>query len=368
MGAVRWTYNQTVTHLNSPETKGRQSIKEVRALCVNNEATRTAWAKNVPYDVRDEGARDAKKAVGSNMAKQRIRKKQGLSHCFKLRYRRKKFSAQETLVVHSKHWSHPRGLYYDLLGKSGSKLKSAETLPVKLEYDIRLMRTRLNEYYLCIPLGTSSRIDNQEPDPTAPCVIALDPGVRTFMTGYDASGRVIEWAVGDTTRIHRLSKEIDSLHKRWGDVAHARRYKMKRAALRIRQELRNLVDEVHRKLSKWLCESYRVVLIPLFETQQMVKKGHRRLNSKTARAMCTWSHFRFRQTLMSKAKMYPHTLIVETTEEFTSKTCGGCGVLNNKLGGKKIFTCGSCGFRSDRDFNGARNILIRHLTVTGASP
>ena len=119
MGAVRWTYNQTVTHLNSPETKGRQSIKEVRALCVNNEATRTAWAKNVPYDVRDEGARDAKKAVGSNMAKQRIRKKQGLSHCFKLRYRRKKFSAQETLVVHSKHWSHPRGLYYDLLGKSG---------------------------------------------------------------------------------------------------------------------------------------------------------------------------------------------------------------------------------------------------------
>ena len=121
-----------------------------------------------------------------------------------------------TLVVHSKHWSHPRGLYYDLLGKSGSKLKSAETLPVKLEYDIRLMRTRLNEYYLCIPLGTSSRIDNQEPDPTAPCVIALDPGVRTFMTGYDASGRVIKWAVGDTTRIHRLCKEIDSLHKRWG--------------------------------------------------------------------------------------------------------------------------------------------------------
>ena len=144
---------------------------------------------------------------------------------------------------------------------------------------------------------------------------------------------------------------------------------MKRAALRIRQELRNLVDEVHRKLSKWLCESYRVVLIPLFQTQQMVKKGaHRRLSSKTARAMCTWSHYRFRQTLISKAKMYPTTHIVETTEEFTSKTCGGCGVLNNKLGGKKIFTCGSCGFCSDRDFNGARNILIRHLTVTGASP
>jgi hypothetical protein len=54
---IPWTYNQTVTHLNSPETKGRQSIKEVRALCVNNEANRPAWAKSVPYDVRDEGTR-----------------------------------------------------------------------------------------------------------------------------------------------------------------------------------------------------------------------------------------------------------------------------------------------------------------------
>lgn len=66
------------------------------------------------------------------MAKQRIRKRR---HCFKLRYRRKKFAAQETLVVHSKHWRRPRGLYYDLLGTSGSKLKSAELLPVDLDYD-----------------------------------------------------------------------------------------------------------------------------------------------------------------------------------------------------------------------------------------
>ena len=45
------------------------------------------------------------------------------------------FAAQETLVVHSKHWRRPRGLYYDLLGTSGSKLKSAELLPVDLDYD-----------------------------------------------------------------------------------------------------------------------------------------------------------------------------------------------------------------------------------------
>ena len=84
--------------------------------------------------------------------------------------------------------------------------------------------------------------------------------------------------------------------------------------------------------------------------------------------MCTWSHYRFRQHLISKAREYPHVRIQETTEEYTSKTCGGCGVQNNKLGGSKNFACGSCAFRSDRDFNGARNILIRHLTVTAQVP
>ena len=80
--------------------------------------------------------------------------------------------------------------------------------------------------------------------------------------------------------------------------------------------------------------------------------------------MCTWSHFRFRTNLQNKAKSFPEVRVIETTEEYTSKTCGQCGKINDKLGGSKTFSCKACGFCSDRDFNGARNILIRHLTVT----
>jgi len=32
-----------------------------------------------------------------------------------------------------------------------SKMKSAESLPKALKYDSRLIRTRLGEYYFCIP-------------------------------------------------------------------------------------------------------------------------------------------------------------------------------------------------------------------------
>jgi len=48
-------------------------------------------------------------------------------------------------------------------------------------------------------------------------------------------------------------------------------------------------------------------------------------------------------------------------EEYTSKTCSNCGTLENKLGNKDILKCKSCGLCIDRDTNGARNILIKHL-------
>ncbi|MFK0729908.1 MAG: zinc ribbon domain-containing protein [Gloeotrichia echinulata IR180] len=49
---------------------------------------------------------------------------------------------------------------------------------------------------------------------------------------------------------------------------------------------------------------------------------------------------------------------------FASKTCGNCGHINYKLGGKKVFKCPHCGSQMNRDVNGARNILLRALQAT----
>ena len=138
-----------------------------------------------------------------------------------------------------------------------------------------------------------------------------------------------------------------------------------RATLRANRKVRCLVDELHRKLALWLCRSFRTIIIPVFATQQMVthKQGRTALRPKTSRAMCTWSHYRFRTNLKHKAKCFPGVSVIETTEQYTSKTCGACGQLNHDLREEKTFVCDACGFVCDRDFNAARNILIRYLTV-----
>ncbi len=122
------------------------------------------------------------------------------------------------------------------------------------------------------------------------------------------------------------------------------------------------MDELHKKLATWLCENYRVVLIPTFETQQMVRRRNRKLRSKTARGMCTWSHYRFRQRLKEKAELFPWCTVIECDEAYTSKTCGACGKLHQKLGPNKTFTCPNCDYVADRDVSASRNILLRYLT------
>jgi len=198
-------------------------------------------------------------------------------------------------------------------------------------------------------------------------VIALDPSVWTFMTGYDPSGFSIEWGKNDISRIYRLCHEHDTIQSKrdkiHGKCHKRKRYKLRRAMLRIHRKIRCLINDCHRKLTKWLCENYRVVLLPEFKSQQMVGRGQRRIHSKTARAMLTWSHYRFRQHLLQKAREFPWCQVVMCTEEYTSKTCGNCGIINRGLGGSKNFCCPACDSHLDRDVNGACNILLRFLTV-----
>lgn len=366
MGASRWTYNRTIEYLNDPQTQGARTIKQLRAHSVNQTALQALGRgdmNSIPYDIRDEGVRDAKKALQSNVAK--LRKNKTKQKAFQLRFKCKKMLQQEEIVIHSKHWKHTRGAMFELFGTSGSKLSAAEVLPRDLGFDCRLVRTRDNRYWLCIPQCHGNWGESQVPEPSKAGVAALDPGVRTFMTVYDADGAVVDWGEGDMTRVTRLCHAVDSLQARWKTATHKRRYRMKRAAGRIRQKIRSLVDELHRKLTKWLVTHYRCILIPTFETKKMVKRGARRLSSKTARMLCTWSHFRFRTNLQHHQKRAPWLRVVETTEEYTSKTCGACGIVHEKLGGNKTFRCPRCAYEADRDANGARNILIRHLTRAG---
>ena len=345
LGSCRLSYNLCLDAVNN--NKSKISKKELRAFCINLDSEsvqKHLFLKETPYDIRDEGMNDLIKAYKNAFSK---------GEKFKIKFRSKK-DHQQSIVIHHKHWKHKRGAYEFI-----KNIKSAEEYP-EVKHDSRLILDKLNRWFISIPVELEIKSETQRPENN---IISLDPGVRTFMTGYDPEGRVIEVGKGDIGRIFRLSYKYDKFQSLVDKSKFNRktRKNIKRKMLYIREKIRNIVKDVHCKLAKYLCTTYNNILLPEFKSQSMINKKDRKIGSKTARAIMTWSHYTFQQLLLNKAKEYPWVNVFIVTEEFTSKTCGKCGKLNEKLGSKKEFECSSCDFKSDRDINGARNILIKFL-------
>jgi putative transposase len=352
-GAARWTYNRCVescTRRDEPESATKENL---RALHINScSPNLPEWTKETPYDVRDEAMNDFIKAYST----QKMLVAQGKRKCFTMKFRSKR--RDQSIAVLSKHWK-PRH-YFDPANFVGAPLVAAEPLPPTLKYDSRLIRDKCGRYFLCIPQALDDYLAHTQENE----IIALDPGVRTFMTGYDPSGKILEIGAKDMTRIYRLCDAMDGIQSRFQQptTKARKRYRLKRAWKRLQVRVRNLIDEVHKKTTLTLVKSYKVILLPKFETSQMVKKAQRKIRSKTARGMLTWAHYRFQQRIIDKTREYRQCKVIIVDESYTSKTCGFCGHIHTKLGGNKVFKCPQCGVKLDRDVNGARNILLKFLT------
>lgn len=186
--------------------------------------------------------------------------------------------------------------------------------------------------------------------------VALDPGVRTFLSFYspEVSGKLGE---GDFYRIYSLCCAIDGLISKMAKSTSRVKRRFKNARNRLSWKIKNLISELHNKVAYFLVTNFETIFIPTFETGQMVSK----LRSKTARSMLTFAHFRFKSKLKAKAEEYS-CKVVDVNEAYTSKTCSYCGTIQN-IGGKKQFIC-QCGVSVDRDLNGGRGILLRSLLAT----
>ena len=192
--------------------------------------------------------------------------------------------------------------------------------------------------------------------------VSLDPGVRTFQTYYSPEG--LCGKIGDNiqTTINKMSLKLDMLKSLITKETNKRtRYNMRKRCSILITKVKNIVRDLHWQSCSFLVKNFQNIVIPHFESKSMSNRKNRKINKTTTRNMLGLSHYKFLQKLEFKCKEYQRNLII-TSEEYTSKTCGNCGLINQKPGGSKTFNCNKCNVTIDRDINGARNILIKYLT------
>jgi len=201
-------------------------------------------------------------------------------------------------------------------------------------------------------------------------VCALDPGVNNFMTCF-SENKICKLGVNCCNQIEKICKEIDIIKSRLDKgyyynnengknnikimINANRRRNLKKAMHRKIQYIKNLRDELHNQVINYLVSNFGKIIISPFETQKMVKK----LSSKVARKMCTLSHYKFRIKLINKCDEL-NKIVEVKPEYYTSKTCTRCGNIKWDLGIAKVYKCKKCELVIERDYNGARNIMLRN--------
>ncbi|MBW4574066.1 MAG: transposase [Aphanothece sp. CMT-3BRIN-NPC111] len=338
-GVARFVYNKTIEYLQQAETKANwKAIKGgiLEAL--------PDWCSSIPYQIKSIAIKDACKAVSN--AKKKFKDGGGIS---KMRFKSRKNPIQSCYI--SKSAVKPQGIYHTILGEATFK----EPLPQSFG-DCRLVFA-YGDYYLAIPREKPRIVsDNQGR------AVALDPGIRTFMTFFSEES-FGELGRAANLRIQRLCFRLDKLISRISKAKCKQKRRMKLAASRIRERIKNLVDELHKKTARFLVNHFDIILLPTFETSQMSLKAQRRIRAKSVRQMLTLSHYKFKQFIKHKA-FETGKVVLDVNEAYTSKTVSWTGEIVPKLGGAKIIKYKLTGQKMLRDWNGARGIFLRALVDT----
>ena len=344
--AARWCYNETVARLKAdPELKANWKALKTEIIHAVPERL-----KDTPYQVRSIGVRDACRAM-SEVKRRNKELGPGLpgGEYHQLRFRSRKAPKQGCFVPATAVSEY--GTYHTLLGR----LRMAERLP-RDHGDSRLTLHN-GQYHLAATMLAQRRVGE-----TQARAVALDPGIRSFLTWFSETdaGHIAPGAFG---KIQRLCAHLDTLLSRakLEKQRFAKRNKY-RAAARMRIRISNLIDELHHQTARWLVDHFDIILLPAFETSEMVLRGARKLRAKSVRSMLSYAHYRFQRFLAWKCWQRGKELLL-VNEAYTSKTCSWSGEIIPNLGGAKVVR-GSDGVVVERDENGARGIFLRALGDT----
>lgn len=295
----------------------------------------------------------------------------------------KKNQKSQSILIPIKSIS-KQGIFINLLGE----MKGFDKINIdNVNGDSRLIYDKITDKFFikCPQYFDLQTITNRKE------IVALDPGEKIFMTyyslndsgmiGYDIKNKILKYE-GRIRKLQRLlSNKLLSKRK-------IRNYKRLKLKLNIYfKKIKNTVKELHNKTALYLVRNYNKILLPSFETSNMMKcfgkkyiknklnelktasnekkkkeitimKKEKRLSKRVKFVLNQLSHYKFKQHLAHKCNEYGCELKI-VTEEFTSQCCSQCGILSNSYT-KRLKRCISCNLTIDRDLNGSRNILLKN--------
>lgn len=305
------------------------------------------WQKDIPFDTRQLAIKDAVNSYKTATAL----KIKGIIHQFELKFKKKQ-TPKQSFWINKKaicdEWRiFPRRLKNEspLVFNNRHKLRFLKNK--KVENDLQIMNDRGCWYMLFTYERKYEEFETPEFEN-----ISLDPGVRTFQTGYSSEGITLKVGERQIDDIKKLHNKIDNFKSLRGKVEkRTTRKHIKYRLLNLQKKVSDVVDNLHNQSACMLTNKFENIILPPFETSKMLQED--KMYSSTKRMMGSLSFYRFKKKLEAQCQRKLRNLYIQS-EACTTKTCGSCGKRND-VGYAHVYECGW-------DIHGARNIFIRYQT------
>ena len=337
-GCARVAYNYGLSEYQKLRKEGlKPNILEIKKQ-FNKE-------KKIKFPWMSETNKDANQQPFTNLqaAFTRFFKHQNKYPVFKKRGRKDSFyiSNDKFGVEENKFWIPKLGW-----------VKGAESLRFAGKIMSAVVRRKADYWFVVVSVQAEiepSTCENQ-------AVVGVDLGIKTLATLSD--GKVI-------VSVNPLRRRLGKLKllQRWASRKIKGSYNRGRAnqkVAKVHYEIACLRKDILDKLTTYLCENYKVIVIEDLNVSGMLK------NHKLALSISDLGFGEFRRQLEYKSILYGNTLIVADRWFPSSKTCSGCGyVKSDLLLSEREFKCESCGQVIDRDLNAAINLRNYGLNKIG---
>lgn len=367
-GTTRYVYNKCLDKIRkNPELNSKDGMKKLVKECITEKDNNIIkendpipdkfiydWELETPKDIRKGALRDIKKAFTTAWANLKVGNINsfGLSNRLKKRGNEQSMEIPNTAIKLIKNKNNLTGIQiYKSYLPTVIKVDRNSVKGFKIDEIERFSRLKKenNEWFLCISYDVDGRANKNKKN-----TCAIDPGIRKFVVIYGEDK--VTQVIANEKKINRIYMMLDKF-RGLRDMKKITQKVYDRKRCRLQARLKNLIDEMHFKTIKYLTSKYSNILLPSFETQDMVRS--KKLHKKPKRDMMNFSFYKFRQRLEHKASLLKHCNVEIVNEAYTSQTCGHCG--NLKKTSDEIIYCGKCNKTFDRDINGARNIYLKYI-------
>lgn len=363
---------ETCVHCNNPKEEGSYTCKShikkalpwklgispisIRQAVLTKDSDLTEediWQKEIPYDTRELAIRQAVGSYNSAVSN----KIRGNITNFKMQFLSRKKPRQLFWINDTalKIKDGKVDLFVKRLRQDSTLVirnRDNRRLPVSNDASAKVLFDK-GRYYLVL-LVSADKVDIPTDKKNS---IALDPGVRTFQTGYSPTGQIYKFGENQAELVKKLHSRIDTLKANTDDKKYKTRYNIKRRLAKLEGKVRDVIDNMHNQCGSMLAKNYDTVLLPSFGTSKMQESDT--LCSVVKRRMNSLAHYRFQQKLSYLCQKYYSKLVI-VDESYTTRTCGGCGLIKEDVGSDKTYTCKNCHYCLDRDVHGARNIWLKN--------